>query len=84
VLQVVPQRLIKEHGFSDTLFPPWPRRMGPSPPTALTHLASTMPVSTIAQTIVKRLFTGDRLNASCSQDFEDRSNLHSMFTTLAI
>jgi len=42
--------------------------------------------STIAQTIAERLFADDQLGASffCSRDFEDRSNLHFIFPTLAI
>ena len=41
--------------------------------------------STIAQTISERAFAEDRLGASffCSRDFEDRSNLHLIFPTLA-
>ena len=40
--------------------------------------------STIAQTIAERLFAGGLLGASffCSRDFEDRSNLHSIFPTI--
>jgi len=42
--------------------------------------------STIAQTIAERLFVDDQLGASffCSRDFEDRSNLHFIFPTLAV
>jgi len=42
--------------------------------------------STIAQTTAERLFADDQLGASffCSRDFEDRSNLHFIFPTLAI
>ena len=42
--------------------------------------------STIAQTITERIFAGGRLGASffCSRDFEDRSNLKSIFPTLAV
>ena len=42
--------------------------------------------STIAQTIAERLFADGRLGASffCSRDFEDRSNLHLIFPTLAV
>jgi hypothetical protein len=42
--------------------------------------------STIAQTIAERTFADGRLGASffCSRDFEDRSNLHSIFPTLAV
>ena len=41
--------------------------------------------SAIAQTFAERLFAEGRLGASffCSRDFEDRSNLHSIFPTLA-
>jgi len=42
--------------------------------------------STIAQTVAERLFADGQLGASffCSRDFEDRSNLHSIFPTLAV
>ena len=42
--------------------------------------------TTIAQTIAERIFAGGQLGASffCSQDFEDRSNLHLIFPTLAV
>ena len=42
--------------------------------------------STIAQTIAERLSADGRLGASffCSRDFEDRSNLHFIFPTLAV
>jgi len=42
--------------------------------------------STIAQTIAERVFADGQLGASffCSRDFEDRSNLHSIFPTLAV
>ena len=42
--------------------------------------------STIAQTIAERLFADGLLGASffCSRDFEDRSNLHFIFPTLAV
>ena len=42
--------------------------------------------STIAQTIAERVFADGHLGASffCSRDFEDRSNLHFIFPTLAI
>ncbi|KAF8340814.1 hypothetical protein F5887DRAFT_978796 [Amanita rubescens] len=41
--------------------------------------------STIAQTVSKRLFADGLLGASffCSRDFEDRSNLHFIFPTIA-
>ena len=41
--------------------------------------------TTIAQTVAERIFTDGQLGASffCSQDFEDRSNLKSIFPTLA-
>ena len=42
--------------------------------------------STIAQTIAERAFADGRLGASffCSRDFEDRSNIKSIFPTLAV
>ena len=42
--------------------------------------------STIAQTIARRTFADGRLGASffCSRDFEDRSNLRSIFPTVAV
>ena len=42
--------------------------------------------STIAQTIAERVFVDGQLGASffCSRDFEDRSNLHFIFPTLAV
>ena len=42
--------------------------------------------STIAQTIAERTFADGRLGASffCSRDFDDRSNLHFIFPTLAV
>ena len=42
--------------------------------------------STIAQTIAERTFSNGRLGVSffCSRDFEDRSNLKSIFPTLAV
>ena len=42
--------------------------------------------STIAQTIAERTFADGRLGGSffCSRDFEDRSNLKSIFPTLAV
>ena len=42
--------------------------------------------STIAQTIAERTFADGRLGASffCSRDFDDRSNLHLIFPTLAV
>ncbi|KAF9644484.1 hypothetical protein BDM02DRAFT_3174579 [Thelephora ganbajun] len=42
--------------------------------------------STIAQTIAERIFADGRLGASffCSRDFEDRSNLHFVFPTIAV
>ena len=41
--------------------------------------------STIAQTFAERMFADGRPGASffCSRDFEDRSNLHAIFPTLA-
>jgi len=42
--------------------------------------------STIVQTVAERVFADGRLGASffCSRDFEDRSNLHFIFPTLAV
>ena len=42
--------------------------------------------TTIAQTIAERTFAGGQLGASffCSRDFEDRSDLHLIFPTLAV
>jgi hypothetical protein len=42
--------------------------------------------STVAQTIAERAFADGQLGASffCSRDFEDRSNLHFIFPTLAV
>jgi len=41
--------------------------------------------STIAQTIAERVLIDGQLGASfCSRDFEDRSNLHFIFPTLAV
>jgi len=42
--------------------------------------------TTIAQTIAERVFADGQLGASffCSRDFEDRSNLHFIFPTLAV
>jgi hypothetical protein len=42
--------------------------------------------STIAQSIAERVFADGQLGASffCSRDFEDRSNLHSIFPALAV
>ncbi|KAF9642581.1 hypothetical protein BDM02DRAFT_3132989 [Thelephora ganbajun] len=42
--------------------------------------------STIAQTIAERIFADGQLGASffCSQDFEDRRNLHFIFPTIAV
>ncbi|KAF9783483.1 hypothetical protein BJ322DRAFT_1156844 [Thelephora terrestris] len=42
--------------------------------------------STIAQTIAERMFAEGQLGASffCSRNFEDRSNLHSIFPTIAV
>ena len=42
--------------------------------------------TTIAQTIAERTFADGQLGASffCSRDFEDRSDLHSIFPTLAV
>jgi hypothetical protein len=42
--------------------------------------------STIAQTVAERTFADGQLGASffCSRDYENRSNLHSIFPTLAV
>ena len=42
--------------------------------------------TTIAQTIAERVFADGKLGASffCSRDFEDRSNLHFIFPTIAV
>ena len=62
----------------------WTKDFDKSPVFWLNGLAGTGK-STIAQTISERIFAEDRLGASffCSRDFEDRSNLHFIFPTLA-
>jgi hypothetical protein len=62
----------------------WARDFNKSPVFWLNGLAGTGK-STIAQTIAEHLFAGGSLGASffCSRDFEDRSNLHLIFPTLA-
>ena len=63
----------------------WSKDYKLSPVYWLNGLAGTGK-STIAQTIAERLFADGRLGASffCSRYFEDRSNLHYIFPTLAI
>ena len=62
----------------------WNNDFSESPVFWLNGLAGTGK-STIAQTIAERVFAEGRLGASffCSRDFEDRSNLHFIFPTLA-
>lgn len=62
----------------------WAKDFDKSPVFWLNGLAGTGK-STIAQTIAERLFAEGHLGASffCSRDFEDRSNLHCIFPTLA-
>ena len=62
----------------------WAKDFDKSPVFWLNGLAGTGK-STIAQTIAERLFAEGNLGASffCSRDFEDRSNLHLIFPTLA-
>ena len=62
----------------------WARDLSKSPVFWLNGLAGTGK-STIAQTVSERVFADGRLGASffCSRDFEDRSNLHLIFPTLA-
>ena len=62
----------------------WTRDFEKSPVFWLNGLAGTGK-STIAQTIADRVFAGGQLGASffCSRDFEDRSDLHFIFPTLA-
>ena len=64
---------------------PWARDFNEPPIYWLNGLAGTGK-STIAQTIAERLFADGRLGASffCSRNFEDRSNLKSIFPTLVI
>ena len=62
----------------------WAEDLDTSPILWLNGLAGTGK-STIAQTIAERMFANGCLGASffCSRDFEDRSNLHLVFPTLA-
>ena len=62
----------------------WTKDFDNSPVFWLNGLAGTGK-STIAQTVAERIFTEGRLGASffCSRDFEDRSNLHFIFPSLA-
>ena len=62
----------------------WARDFKQSPVFWLNGLAGTGK-STIAQTVSERMFADGQLGASffCSRDFEDRSNLHFIFPTLA-
>ena len=62
----------------------WTKNFNKSPVFWLNGLAGTGK-STIAQTIAEHVFAEDSLGASffCSRDFEDRSNLHFIFPTLA-
>ena len=62
----------------------WAKDFDQSPVFWLNGLAGTGK-STIAQTIAERLFAEGSLGASffCSRDFKDRSDLHSIFPTLA-
>jgi hypothetical protein len=62
----------------------WTEDFSKSPVFWLNGLAGTGK-STIAQTIAERTFAGGLLGASffCSRDFEDRSDLHFIFPTLA-
>ena len=63
----------------------WIRDFDKPPVYWLNGLAGTGK-STIAQTIAERTFADGLLGASffCSRDFEDRSNLQSIFPTLAV
>ena len=62
----------------------WAKDFIQSPVFWLNGLAGTGK-STIAQTVSERIFADGQLGASffCSRDFEDRSNLHFIFPTLA-
>jgi len=62
----------------------WSEGFEQSPIFWLNGLAGTGK-STIAQTISERMFADDRLGASffCSRGFEDHSDLHFIFPTLA-
>ena len=63
----------------------WTRDFDRPPVYWLNGLAGTGK-STISQTVAERAFAGDQLGASffCSRDFLDRSNLDSIFPTLAV
>ena len=62
----------------------WTENLDESPVFWLNGLAGTGK-STIAQTVSERVFANGLLGASffCSRDFEDRSDLHFIFPTLA-
>ena len=62
----------------------WAKDSNQSPVFWLNGLAGTGK-STIAQTVSERIFADGQLGASffCSRDFEDRSDLHFIFPTLA-
>jgi len=62
----------------------WTKNSNQPPVFWLNGLAGTGK-STIAQTVSERIFADGQLGASffCSRDFEDRSDLHSIFPTLA-
>jgi hypothetical protein len=62
----------------------WTKDFNESPVFWLNGLAGTGK-STIAQTVSERIFADGLLGASffCSRDFEDRSDLHLIFPTLA-
>ena len=62
----------------------WAKDFSKSPVFWLNGLAGTGK-STIAQTVAEHVFADGLLGASffCSQDFEDRSNLHLIFPTIA-
>jgi hypothetical protein len=62
----------------------WAKDPNQSPVFWLNGLAGTGK-STIAQTVSERIFADGQLGASffCSRDFEDRSDLHFIFPTLA-
>ena len=63
----------------------WARDFDKPPVYWLNGLAGTGN-TTIAQTIAERTIADGKLGASffCSRDFEDRSNLHSIFSTIAV
>jgi len=63
----------------------WTRNFARSPIYWLNGLAGTGK-STIAQTVVERVFADGQLGATffCSRDFEDRSNLQLIFPTIAV